>query len=166
MGSLLGHAVRFGAVDDALAVREGIEAMLSLSLALPAMPAAAALPANHLAALLLPPTLRRLYIARDADAIGDLALAALTKRAAAAGIEALALSPRLGDFNEDLQAFGLGAAGGAAPPARATGCRAMHAPGNGHGGLTDGKFGSSRPIRRRGRPNCSGSAVETALEQR
>jgi Toprim domain len=109
MGSLLGHAVRFGAVDDALAVREGIEAMLSLSLALPAMPAAAALPANHLAALLLPPTLRRLYITRDADAAGDMALAALTERAAAAGIEALALSPRLGDFNEDLQAFGLGA---------------------------------------------------------
>jgi hypothetical protein len=101
--------VRFGAVDDALAVREGIEAMLSQSLALSAMPAAAALPANHLAALLLPPTLRRLYIARDVDATGDLALAALTERAAAAGIEALALSPRLGDFNEDLQAFGLGA---------------------------------------------------------
>jgi hypothetical protein len=49
----------------------------------------------------------RIYIARDADAAGDMALAALTKRAAAAGIEALALSPRLGDFNEDLCAFGL-----------------------------------------------------------
>jgi hypothetical protein len=41
-----------------------------------------------------------------ADAAGDMALAVLTERAAAAGIEALALSPRLGDFNEDLQAFG------------------------------------------------------------
>jgi hypothetical protein len=109
MGSLLGHAVRFGAVADALAVGEGIETMLSLRLALPAMPMAAALSANHLAALLLPPTLRRLYIARDADAAGDLALAALTERAARAGIEALTLSPRLGDFNEDLQAFGRGA---------------------------------------------------------
>jgi hypothetical protein len=110
MGGLLGHAVRFvGAVDDVLAVGEGIETMLSLRLALPAMPMAAALSANHLAALLLPPTLRRLYIARDADAAGDMALAALTGRAAAAGIEALALSPRLGDFNEDLQAFGPGA---------------------------------------------------------
>ena len=106
MGSLLGHAVRFGVVADALAVGEGIETMLSLRLALPAMPMAAALSANHLAALLLPPTLRRLYIARDADAAGDMAVAALTERAAAAGIEALALSPRLGDFNEDLQAFG------------------------------------------------------------
>jgi Toprim domain len=109
MGSLLGHAVRFGAADEVLAVGEGIETMLSLRCALPAMPMAAALSANHLAALLLPLTLRRLYIARDADAAGDTALAALTGRAEAAGIEALALSPRTGDFNEDLQAFGLGA---------------------------------------------------------
>jgi phage/plasmid primase-like uncharacterized protein len=106
MGSLLGHAVRFGAAGDVLAAGEGIETMLSLRLALPAMPMAAALSAGHLAALLLPPTLRRLYIARDADAPGGTALAALTERAAAAGIEALALSPRLGDFNEDLQVFG------------------------------------------------------------
>jgi hypothetical protein len=84
----------------------GIETMLSLRCALPAMPMAAALSANHLAALLLPPTLRRLYIARDADAAGDTALATLTERAEAAGIEALALSPRMGDFNENLRAFG------------------------------------------------------------
>jgi hypothetical protein len=109
MGGLLGHAVRFGAADDVLAVGEGIETMLSLRCALPAMPMAAALSANHLAALLLPPTQRRLYIARDADAAGDTALAALTERAEAAGIEALALSPRRGDFNEDMQAFGPGA---------------------------------------------------------
>jgi Toprim domain len=70
---------------------------------------AAALSANHLAALLLPLTLRRLYIAREADASGDMALAAMTGRAEAAGIEALALSPQTGDFNEDLQSFGLGA---------------------------------------------------------
>ena len=107
MGGLLGHAVRFGAADDVLAVGEGIETMLSLRCALPAMPMAAALSANHLAAVLLPLTLRRLYIARDADAAGDAALAALTERAEAAGIEALALSPRTGDFNEDLHAFGL-----------------------------------------------------------
>jgi phage/plasmid primase-like uncharacterized protein len=109
MGGLLGHAVRFGAADDVLAVGEGIETMLSLRCALPAMPMAAALSANHLAALLFPPTLRRLYIARDADAAGDMALAALTERAEAAGIVALALSPRMGDFNDDLRAFGLDA---------------------------------------------------------
>lgn len=107
MGGLLGHAVRFGAADDVLAAGEGIETMLSLRCALPVMPMAAALSANHLAALLLPSTLRRLYIARDADAAGDAAFAALTERAEAAGIEALALSPRMGDFNEDLRAFGV-----------------------------------------------------------
>lgn len=109
MGGLLGHAVRFGAADDVLAAGEGIETMLSLRCALPAMPMAAALSANHLAALLLPPTLRRLYIARDADAAGDTAVGALTQRAEAAGIEALVLSPRTGDFNEDLHAFGFSA---------------------------------------------------------
>ena len=83
--------------------------MLSLRCVLPAMPMAAALSASHLAALLFPPALRRLYIARDDDAAGDTAMAALTERAEAAGIEAMVLSPRLGDFNEDLRAFGTGA---------------------------------------------------------
>ena len=109
MGCLLGHAVRFGAVDDVLAVGEGIETMLSLRYALPAMPMAAALSANHLAAVRFPPMLRRLYIASDADAAGGAALATLTERAEAAGIEALALSPRMNDFNDDLRAFGLDA---------------------------------------------------------
>jgi hypothetical protein len=106
MGGLLGQAVRFGVSGEVMVAGEGIETMLSLRYALPAMPMAAALSANHLAALLLPPSLRRLYIACDADAAGDMALAALTERAEAAGIEALALSPRRGDFNEDLRAFG------------------------------------------------------------
>jgi hypothetical protein len=109
MGSLLGHAVRFGAANDVLVVGEGIETMLSLRYAMPVMPMAAALSANHLVALLLPPTLRRLYIARDADAAGDTAFATLAERAEAAGIKALALSPAMGDFNEDLRAFGVGA---------------------------------------------------------
>jgi hypothetical protein len=57
--------------------------------------------------MLLPLTLRRLYIARDADAAGDAAVTALTERAEAVGIEAIALSPRLGDFNEDLRMLGI-----------------------------------------------------------
>ncbi len=109
MGDLLGHAVRFGAASDVLAAGEGIETMLSLRCALPAMPMAAALSASHLAAFQFPSTLRRLYIVRDADDAGDTAVAVLTERAEAAGIEALVLSPRLGDLNEDLQAFGSGA---------------------------------------------------------
>ncbi|KCZ46729.1 toprim domain-containing protein, partial [Hyphomonas sp. CY54-11-8] len=66
-----------------------------------------ALSAAHLAALELPSTLLRLYIARDADAAGDRAVATLTERAAMAGIEALALSPQNADFNDDLQARGI-----------------------------------------------------------
>lgn len=107
MGNLLGNAVRFGMSDDVLAAGEGIETMLSLRCVLPTMPMAAALSANHLSAMVLPPGLRRLYIARDADTAGDMAQTILTQRAADAGIEAIALSPRLGDFNEDLHVFGL-----------------------------------------------------------
>jgi hypothetical protein len=107
MGDLLGNAVRFGVANDVLAAGEGIETMLSLRCVLPTLPMAAALSANHLAAILLPLTLRRLYIARDADAAGDAAVTALTERAEAAGIEAITLSPRLGDFNEDLRTLGI-----------------------------------------------------------
>ena len=101
------NAARFGVANDVLAAGEGIETMLSLRCVLPTLPMAAALSANHLAAMLLPLTLRRLYIARDADAAGDAAVTALTGRANAAGIEAIAWSPRLGDFNEDLRTFGI-----------------------------------------------------------
>ena len=110
MGDLLGNAVRFGmADDDVLVAGEGIETMLSLRCALPTLPMAAALSANHLSAMALSPGLRRLYIARDADAAGDVVQAVLSQRAATAGIEAIPLSPRLGDFNEDLHVFGLDA---------------------------------------------------------
>ncbi|MGY3621546.1 DUF7146 domain-containing protein [Bradyrhizobium sp. USDA 10063] len=109
LGDLLGNAVRFGVVDDVLAAGEGIETMLSLRCILPTLPMTAALSANHLSAMLLPSGLRRLYIARDADAAGDAVQAILTQRAEAVGVEAIALSPRLGDFNEDLHIFGLDA---------------------------------------------------------
>ena len=110
MGDLLGNAVRFGvADDDVLVAGEGIETMLSLRCVLPTLPMAAALSANHLSAMVLSSSLRRLYIARDADAAGDAVQAVLTQRAEAAGIEAIPLSPRLGDFNEDLHVFGLDA---------------------------------------------------------
>ncbi len=107
MGDLLGNAVRFGVATDVLAAGEGIETMLSLRCVLPTLPMAAALSANHLAALLLPPTLRRLYIARDNDAAGDGAAIALTERARSAGVEAITWTPRRGDFNEDLRGIGV-----------------------------------------------------------
>jgi len=102
MGHLLGHGVRFGVTTDVMVAGEGIETMLSLQSVLPDLPTLAALSANHLAAILFPATLRRLYVARDHDPAGDLAAEILTERAHSAGIEALTLSPALGDFNEDL----------------------------------------------------------------
>lgn len=107
MGDLIGNAVRFGVANDVLAAGEGIETMLSLRCALPTLPMAAALSANHLPVMLLPLTLRRLYIARDADAAGDAAVTSLTLRAEAAGIEAITLSPTFGDYNEDLRTLGI-----------------------------------------------------------
>jgi Toprim domain len=107
MGHLLGNGVRFGIVHDVMAAGEGIETMLSLRSALPTMPLVAALSANHLAALLFPATLRRLYVAQDRDPAGDAVTATLTERARASGIEPIALSPTLGDFNEDLRHLGL-----------------------------------------------------------
>jgi DNA primase len=106
MGQLLGNAVRFGVAGEVMAAGEGIETMLSLRSVLPTLPMAAALSAAHLAALLFADSLRRLYIARDDDQAGDGAVASLIERADTVGIEAITLSPRLGDFNEDLRAFG------------------------------------------------------------
>ena len=107
MGDLLGNAVRFDRATQVMAAGEGIETMLSLRMALPHMPMVAALSAAHLAAILFPATLRRLYIARDDDLAGDNAMASLVERAQAVGIEAITLSPRLGDFNEDLRTLGI-----------------------------------------------------------
>jgi Toprim domain len=63
----------------------------------------AALSAAHLAAILFPTALRRLYIVRDDDPAGDGAVNRLMDRARMAAIEAMVLSPRCGDFNEDLR---------------------------------------------------------------
>ena len=73
------------------------------------MPMLAALSAAHLAAILFPDTLRRLYVLRDDDPAGDGARDSLVERANAAGIEAIVISPQLGDFNEDLRTLGIDA---------------------------------------------------------
>jgi hypothetical protein len=107
MGCLLGNAVRFGIASDVMAAGEGIETMLSLRSVLPGMPMMAALSANHLAAIVVPPTLRRLYVVCDRDPAGYRATAAVSERAHAAGIEALTLSATLGDLNDDLRRLGI-----------------------------------------------------------
>ncbi len=106
MGHLLGNAVRFDMAQDLMAAGEGIETVLSLRCVMPKMPMVAALSAAHLAAILFPLRLRRLYIVRDNDPAGDGAAANLIDRAKALGIEAIILSPTLEDFNEDLRRLG------------------------------------------------------------
>lgn len=116
LGDLLGHGVRFAAPiagpptspmdHTVLAVGEGIETMLSLRMVLPTMPMIAALSASHLAAILFPPGLCRLYIAQDNDAAGGNAVAKLMARAEAAQIEAIVLMPICDDFNGDLRNLG------------------------------------------------------------
>ncbi|MCP8883372.1 toprim domain-containing protein [Devosia sp. XJ19-1] len=107
MGDLLGHAVRFGTAGTVMAAGEGIETVLSLRCVLPDMPMAAALSAAHLAAILFPLSLRRLYIIRDNDRAGANVCHHLADRAHRAGIEPIVLSPGLADFNDDLRHFGI-----------------------------------------------------------
>jgi hypothetical protein len=106
MGELSSNGVRFGAPLDVMAAGEGIETVLSVRCLLPTMPMVAALSSAHLAALLLPSTLRRLYVLRDNDAAGKKASAILVDRATAEGIEPIVLAPQLGDFNDDLRRLG------------------------------------------------------------
>lgn len=110
MGILLDHGVRFGIKDasDAavIAAGEGIETMLSLRMALPALSVIAGLSTSHLGALLFPGALRRLYIAADSDRAGRDGTERLSRRALEAGIETLTLRPVLGDFNDDLRRGG------------------------------------------------------------
>jgi Toprim domain-containing protein len=106
LGRLLGSGVRFGGATDVMAAGEGLETMLSLRVVLPAMPMVAALSSAHLAALILPAGLRRIYIARDNDRAGHRAADALGIRANADGVEDLVLTPHADDFNTDLCGLG------------------------------------------------------------
>jgi len=105
LGNLAGNAVRLGRAFDVLTATEGIETALALKMAVPSMPVAAALSAAHLAALSMPSTLRRLYVAIDNDAAGAFALERLRSRWTR--IEIRPLMPRTEDFNADLLTLGL-----------------------------------------------------------
>ena len=107
MGQLRGNGARIGSATDIVAAGEGLETVLSVRQAFPALPVIAALSANNLATLDLPPKLRRLYVLRDVDPAGDAAVKTLSQRATALGIDAVVLTPSREDFNEDLMAFGI-----------------------------------------------------------
>lgn len=107
LGNQLGHGVRFpGTESDLLVAGEGVETVLSVQRVMPAVPHVAALSGAHLGALILPPGLRHLYIARDADPAVERGAAILRARAEAAGILVTDLDPRADDFNTDLRHLG------------------------------------------------------------
>jgi hypothetical protein len=106
MGHLAGNGVHFGTPTDVMAAGEGLETMLALRQVLPALPMVAALSATHLAMLIFPPGLRRLYVARDNDRAGHRAAGKLAAHAMENGVEALLLTPSRDDFNTDLCTLG------------------------------------------------------------
>lgn len=110
LGQLHGNAVRFwsGSNPADLIVGEGLENTLSVGTALPEFNLASCLTATHLGLFLPPSGIKCIWIARDNDAAGERAAQTLASKLGSSGIECRHLVPKLGDFNEDLLAFGKG----------------------------------------------------------
>lgn len=108
MGDLLGHAVRFGDAERVLGCGEGVETMLSIGTALPGLPLAACLTATHLSLFEVPAIVEELWVCRDNDEAGERAFLQLHQRLDEAGrsIVVREIVPVLGDFNDDLSAWG------------------------------------------------------------
>ena len=107
LGRVHGHAVRFGDTDaGTLLVGEGIETVLSLVTAVPAITAAAALSAGGLGAFTPPAGIARLVVACDNDAAGESAALRLRRRCARRRIDCAVVVSKTGDFNEDLVILG------------------------------------------------------------
>jgi hypothetical protein len=107
-GQLHGHAIRFwsGSVRSDLIVGEGLENTLSIGTALPEFDLASCLTATHLCLFIPPPGVKRIWIARDSDEAGRNASKRLRNQLESRGIACGDLVPQLGDFNDDLRAFG------------------------------------------------------------
>jgi len=108
LGQLHGNAIRFwsGSNLDELIVGEGLENTLSVGTALPGFNLASCLTATHLGLFIPPSGIKRIWIARDNDLAGERAAQTLASKLTSSGIECACLVPKLGDFNEDLLAFG------------------------------------------------------------
>ncbi len=107
LGRVHGHVVHFGDPDaGTLVVGEGIETMLSLVTAVPAVIAAAALSAGGLGAFKPPTGIARLVVACDNDEAGERAALRLRRRCSALRIECAVVVSQAGDFNEDIVTFG------------------------------------------------------------
>ena len=108
LGQLHGHAIRFwsGSPRSDLIVGEGLENTLSVGTALPEFDLASCLTASHLGLFIPPPGIQRIWIARDNDEAGRNASKKLRNQPESLGIACGELVPAMGDFNDDLRAFG------------------------------------------------------------
>ncbi|HEX2842132.1 DUF7146 domain-containing protein [Hyphomicrobium sp.] len=106
MGNVLGHGIRLGQAHDVMAAGEGLETMLALRSLMPLMPVVTATSASHLGGLLLPPTLKRLYIAVDNDPAGLVAAEQLAFRHIDEALEIRLLISMFDDWNTDLMRLG------------------------------------------------------------
>ena len=108
LGQLHGNAVRFWSASDSadLIVGEGLENTLSVGTTLPDFNLASCLTATHLGLFIPASDIKRIWIARDNDAAGERAANTLSAKLGSSSIECRRLVPKLGDFNEDLLAFG------------------------------------------------------------
>ena len=108
LGQLHGHAIRFwsGSPRSDLIVGEGLENTLSVGTALPEFDLASCLTATHLGLFIPPPGIMRIWIARDNDEAGCYASMRLRNQLESRGIACGDLVPAMGDFNDDLRAFG------------------------------------------------------------
>ena len=108
LGQLYGHAIRFwsGSPRSDLIVGEGLENTLSVGTALPEFDLASCLTASHLGLFIPPPGIKRIWIARDNDEVGRNASMRLRNQLESLGIACGELVPAMGDFNDDLRAFG------------------------------------------------------------
>jgi hypothetical protein len=108
LGQLHGHAIRFwsGSPRSDLIVGEGLENTLSVGTALPEFDLASCLTASHLGLFIPPPGIKRIWIARDNDDAGRNGSMRLRNQQESLGITCGELVPAMGDFNDDLRAFG------------------------------------------------------------
>ncbi|TMV89805.1 hypothetical protein FGG78_14130 [Thioclava sp. BHET1] len=108
LGQLHGHAIRFwsGSPRSDLIVGEGLENTLSVGTALPEFDLASCLTATHLRLFIPPPGIKHIWIARDNDEAGRNASKRLRNQLESLGITCGDLVPDMGDFNDDLRAFG------------------------------------------------------------
>lgn len=108
LGQLHGHAIRFwsGTGRSDLIVGEGLENTLSVGTALSEFDLASCLTATHLGLFIPPLGIKRIWIARDNDEAGRNASKRLCNQLKSQGISGGDLVPQLGDFNDDLRAFG------------------------------------------------------------